>query len=252
MPKCIALTRKGVPCRNNASGGGELCGVHIRTQGATANDIGTVLNLLINNSDFMGSMGHVDGVLVQSNGTTLRLTRVQLGSNVSGVPTSSVPTSSAPTSNSLAAVPAPKSSGKPTSPSKLVTTDPVKLNALKEISQCFASASACKTVMERGLDDKHIDLYITQYSSALARAESLAFCERKCMEPTDCPICLDTKVEFVQLLCGHEFCRDCINASLNVTRNRCSLCKRNCYTLREQEEEPKIRVNLNVNGRGAG
>jgi hypothetical protein len=54
----------------------------------------------------------------------------------------------------------------------------------------------------------------------------------------ECEICLTDKQNFVQLICGHYFCIDCVYKSIESTNNRCPKCKRNVETS-EGEKESK-------------
>lgn len=42
----------------------------------------------------------------------------------------------------------------------------------------------------------------------------------------ECCICLSEKENFIQLMCKHSFCTDCVFKTLKTTNDRCSLCKR--------------------------
>lgn len=115
-----------------------------------------------------------------------------------------------------------------------VITDLELKERVQNIKECFLAARECKILIANSVNIDQRESYSTQLHDAYKSASKLSFAELKCAEPTECPVCLTEVVSVVQLLCTHKLCHKCLPSTLKSTCNKCPLCKRGVYTLREQ------------------
>jgi hypothetical protein len=118
---------------------------------------------------------------------------------------------------------------------KPVISDPIVKKKVDEIEECTKTAMKCMNEMMGCTDPEKCVILFTVFESANERVEQLAFEKVTYDEAKDCPVCLGNVNIFVNLLCNHSICVDCVNKSLDSTKGRCVLCKRNVFTLREQD-----------------
>ncbi|KAI5093205.1 E3 ubiquitin-protein ligase DTX3L isoform X4 [Silurus meridionalis] len=57
-----------------------------------------------------------------------------------------------------------------------------------------------------------------------------------------CPICLDTFIEKSKLICGHEFCKECMKQAIKNSGQICPLCKKIFGTLKGNQPQGTMTV----------